>query len=313
MKHFFVIYPRLILFLIFIAFHCFKIYSQQDITQKEIKQDSIPNEEVFLICEEMPRFPGCESADSKIDKAICAYKKMMVYINERLKYPEDAKNNLIEGKVIVRFVITKEGNIVSPVIIEDIGFGCGNEVVRVVETMNSMPEKWIPGKQGGNKVNVSINVPVEFKMTERLKAQIRQRNPVNIDITKEEVLETAEEMPRFPGCESIGSIVERQNCATLRFIDYIQSKLVLPEEVKSKDIAGKVIVKFIVRKDGYISNCEIIRDMEEGFGDQVKNVIENMNRKNIRWIPGKNKGEPANVFLTIPVYFKRDATVEGQK
>jgi TonB family protein len=304
---------KLTILLFFVLFPFFNIMAQQDSVQKEIKSNFTQEEEIFMICQEMPRFPGCENADSKMDKAICAYKKMMLYINERLKYPEDAKNNLIEGKVIVRFVVTKDGNIASPVVIEDIGFGCGQEVVRVVETMNNMPVKWIPGKQKGENVNVSLNVPVEFKMTERLKAQIRLKNPANLDTTKEEVLEEAEEMPRFPGCEPISSKVEKENCATLRLIDYIQTRLILTEEAKLKGFNGKVIVKFIVRKDGYVSNCEIIKDMEGGFGDQVKNIIDNMNKKNIRWIPGKNKGNPVNVFLTIPIYFKRDAVVQEKK
>jgi TonB family protein len=300
-------------FFVFTLLNLIPVDSQCQNNQGMIEVPDSINEEVLAFCQEMPRFPGCEETDSKMDKAICAYKKMMLYINERLKYPEDAKNNLIEGKVIVRFIVNKDGNIVSPVLIEDIGFGCGKEVVRVVETMNNMPVKWIPGKHVGKNVNVSINVPVEFKMTERLKAQIRLKNPVNLDTSKEEVLEEAEEMPRFPGCEPISSEIERDNCATRRLIDYIQTKLVLTEEAKLRDINGKVIVKFIVRKDGYVSNCEIIKDMEGGFGDQVKNVIDNMNKRNIRWSPGKNKGNPVNVSLTIPVYFKRDATVQKKK
>ena len=308
--HLFSIPIKIVFASIFFFTFSFNYIQAQGESPEKIDSSGVQKaEEIFVICEEMPRFPGCENVQAKMDKAVCAYKKMMQYINGLLKYPEDAKNNLIEGKVIVRFVISKEGIIKNPAIIEDIGYGCGKEVIRVIETMNSMPQKWIPGKQGGKNVNVSFNIPVEFRMTDRLKSKIRQQNPPDIDLSKESVFTEPEVMPRFPGCESIESEIEKQNCATIRLIDYIQAKLIFPEEAKSRDIDGKVVVRFIVRKDGYISNCEIIEDLEGGFGADIKRVVDDMNKRNIKWVPGMHEGSVVNVSLTVPVYFRRKATI----
>lgn len=284
------------------------------IAQESVNQNSNSesiDDQIFEFAEEMPRFPGCEKIDVKIDKAVCAYKKMIAHINERLKYPKAAKNELIEGKVIVRVVITKDSLLTKPVVLEDIGGGCGEEVVRVLKSMNDI--KWIPGKHNGKPVSVSINIPVEFKLTDRWKEKIRMQNPADIDTLKESVFYETDEMPRFPGCESIVSEVEKSNCSTKKFISYINSNLVYPDDLLNRDINDKVIVKFIIQKNGFISNIEILKDIEGGFGAEVKRIISNLNRKNVRWIPGKNKGKPENVFIILPVYFRNKAKAESEK
>jgi len=124
-----------------------------------------PVEEVFRVVEEMPRFPGCEEmeGDSKSKKA-CADKKMLQYIYRQIVYPAEARENKIEGTVVVQFVIEKNGSISNVRIVREIGAGCGEEVKRIVETMNDMLEKWTPGIQGGKPLRVQFNLPVKFRL-----------------------------------------------------------------------------------------------------------------------------------------------------
>lgn len=295
--------------MIAVVFFPFSPTNGQENVNQNLKSDTI-EDEIFEFAEEMPRFPGCENMDAKIDKAVCAYKKMITHINERLKYPKAAKNELIEGKVIVRVVITKDSLLTKPVVLEDIGGGCGEEVVRVLKSMNNI--RWIPGKRKGKPVSVSMNIPVEFKLTDRWKEKIKMQNPTDIDTLKEKVYYETEEMPRFPGCESIASEVEKSNCSTKKFISYINSNLIYPEELLNRDIDDKVIVKFIIQKNGFISNIEILKDIEGGFGAEVKRIITNLNKKGVRWVPGKNKGKPENVFMILPVYFRSKAKAESE-
>ena len=115
----------------------------------------------YTIVQEMPRFPGCE--DQGLDKASlkkCAETEMLKFIYQNVTYPEDARLNEVEGMVVVSFVVNKDGSIVDPVVVRDIGHGCGEEVLRIVDTMPN----WIPGKQDGQAVNVKFNLPVRFKM-----------------------------------------------------------------------------------------------------------------------------------------------------
>ncbi len=94
-----------------------------------------------------PSFPGGEA-------------ELLKYLAENIKYPPLARENNIQGQVVLSFVVGKKGEITDVTIIKDIGGGCGKEAVRVVE---SMP-RWIPGEANGNPVKVRFTLPVRFRL-----------------------------------------------------------------------------------------------------------------------------------------------------
>ena len=119
----------------------------------------------ITIAEQMPRFPGCEHLDiGKKEKEACAKKAMLEYVIGQLKYPIPARENSIEGLVVVQFIVDQTGYVKDVTIVRDIGGGCGKEAVRVVKKMNDMPMSWIPGKQRGRAVNVKYTLPVHFRL-----------------------------------------------------------------------------------------------------------------------------------------------------
>jgi len=122
--------------------------------------------EIYSIVEEMPRFPGCESETSKEEKQKCSFEKLYQYIYKNLEYPKKAQEEGIQGKVTIRFVINKEGYIVNSTILKNIGGGCGEAALEIVNNMNKLQERWTPGKQNGNTVNVFMTLPVVFKLTD---------------------------------------------------------------------------------------------------------------------------------------------------
>ncbi len=117
-------------------------------------------EEIFKIVEEMPAFPGCEDVADKDARKKCADEKMLQYVYKNIKYPPIARENGVEGMVVIQFVVEKNGEITGAKIVRDIGAQCGNEALRVV---NKMPT-WNPGKQRGRAVRVQFNLPVRFKL-----------------------------------------------------------------------------------------------------------------------------------------------------
>ncbi|MDX1942982.1 MAG: energy transducer TonB [Saprospiraceae bacterium] len=119
-------------------------------------------EEIFKVVEEMPRFPGCEALASITDKKACADKKLLEFIYANINYPSIARENNIEGTVVIRFVVSKDGTIDKAEIVREIGGGCGEEALRVVKKMNELSERWSPGKQRGRAVNVYFTLPVRF-------------------------------------------------------------------------------------------------------------------------------------------------------
>ena len=122
-------------------------------------------EEIFKVVEQMPRFPGCENEPGgQQEKAACAQKKLLEYIYKNIKYPAIARENGIQGRVVIQFVVEKDGTISGANVVRDIGAGCGEEALRVVHSMNNMPQKWTPGRQRGQAVKVQFTLPVSFKL-----------------------------------------------------------------------------------------------------------------------------------------------------
>ena len=122
------------------------------------------DDEIFKVVEQMPRFPGCEDKGTDKEKDDCAKGKMLEYIYKNLKYPAIARENGVEGQVVLQFVVDKDGSIADAKIVRDIGAGCGAAAESVVVSMNNMGKKWIPGKQRGRPVRVLYTLPVKFKL-----------------------------------------------------------------------------------------------------------------------------------------------------
>ena len=108
-----------------------------------IKSDSAS----FISVEEPAIFPGGTI-------------ELIKFINKNLLYPKEALNNKIEGKVMLSFIIEKDGSVSDPKIIKGIGYGCDEEAIRII---NSLP-KFIPAKQNGNPVRMQMNLPVIYRL-----------------------------------------------------------------------------------------------------------------------------------------------------
>ena len=108
-----------------------------------------PEEEqqIFQVVENMPEFPGGTAA-------------LMAYLRKNIKYPTICQEQGIQGRVIVQFVVNKDGSIVDPVVARSVDPYLDKEAIRVV---SSMP-KWKPGKQRGKPVRVRYTLPVAFKL-----------------------------------------------------------------------------------------------------------------------------------------------------
>ena len=118
--------------------------------KESIAQPEPPKEEetkVFDVVEQMPSFPGGDKA-------------LFEYLSKNIKYPVVAEENGIQGRVIVTFVVERDGSITDVRIAKSVDPSLDKEAQRVVK---SMP-RWIPGKQNGSSVRVKYTVPVAFKL-----------------------------------------------------------------------------------------------------------------------------------------------------
>jgi periplasmic protein TonB len=114
-----------------------------DIVEEEEEEDA----PVFFIVEDMPEFPGGDLALRK-------------YIAENIRYPEIAKENGIQGRVFVQFVVNKKGIVEAIKVVRGVDQSLDKEAIRVIK---SLP-KWKPGQQRGKPVKVSFTVPINFQL-----------------------------------------------------------------------------------------------------------------------------------------------------
>jgi protein TonB len=104
-------------------------------------------EQIHTWAEEMPKFSGGD-------------KELLSFFAQNIVYPEIAKRAGVEGKVILTFVIDKNGEVKDVQVAKGIGAGCDEEAMRVLKIM----PRWHPGKQNGKPVLTRINIPVVFKL-----------------------------------------------------------------------------------------------------------------------------------------------------
>ena len=113
----------------------------------EEKRPEPVKEEVFTAVEQMPQFPGGEG-------------ELLKYIATHIKYPTMAAENNIQGRVVVKFVVKKDGNVGDVVVIRGKDPDLDKEAQRVVKTL----PKFIPGKMNGQSVSVWYTLPINFKL-----------------------------------------------------------------------------------------------------------------------------------------------------
>lgn len=106
--------------------------------------------EVFKVVEQMPAYPGGQG-------------DLLKFLAANINYPKAAKENGIEGMVVIQYIIEKDGSISNAQVVKGIGAGCDEEALRVVKAMPN----WVPGKQRGQIVPVQFNLPIRFKLDDK--------------------------------------------------------------------------------------------------------------------------------------------------
>ena len=191
------------------------------------KAESDSDLEIFKVVEEMPRFPGCEDQGLS-DKALddCAKNKMLEFIYTNIKYPATARQNKIQGMVVVQFVVNEDGKVSDFKIVRSIGGRCDEATLDMLHTMADT-HTWIPGKQRGKAVKVLYTLPVKFKLHDDEEKQVSET-------TKSET-ESGKLLPikNFEDCENPAVIIDGK---------YIESK-VIDDRLKS-DVLNEVCLLY---------------------------------------------------------------------
>ena len=232
-------------------------------TQATVASDGQVHDKV----EQPPQFPG-------------GYGALEQWKKQHIIYPEEAIASGAQGQVVVRFVILKTGEVADAEILRSIDPALDKEALRLV---SSMP-RWTPGMQDGNAVSVRWDEPVTFTLptAEEIAEMERKKKE-----KEQQVFDLVEQMPKFPGGQSA-------------LMQWLRTNIKYPKESAEKGIEGRVIVSFIVRSTGEITDIKVARSVDPLLDQEAIRVIGSMPK----WIPGKQGGEAVNVRYTMPLTFR---------
>ncbi len=248
-----------------------------DMPKKE--KQKYKGEDVYVIVEKMPEYPGGSLALQK-------------YIAASVKYPQDARQKDISGRVFVTFIVSKEGDVVQARVVRGVDPSLDAEALRV---MNSIP-KWTPGYEKGKAVHVSYTVPINFSLEDDKKKEVEQNRKTDLDskiepkkeeflYSDEPVFVIVEEMPEYPG-------------GALKLKEFFAGEV---SKLDTNYIIGKrCFITFLVTKEGLVANAHVVRGTGDKDVDAKALEIVNSSPK---WKPGKQKGQAVNVSYTVPINF----------
>ena len=217
----------------------------------ETKSIKLPTEEkredeeqvIFQVVEEMPSFPG-------------GMRECMMFLGRNIKYPVLAQKAKIEGRVIVQFVVDKDGSISDTKVVRSVSPELDAEALRVVGLM----PKWNPGKQRGKAVAVKYTMPIMFS--------IHKDEPKG-EVTHAVSLKADAEVPM----ETINEVKQLLREGGVRYLNY--------EVRKDNDKQGSTVKLSNEGSEDSVKPLIVLDGVEQGYGMDVISTIKPQDIKSI--------------------------------
>jgi TonB family protein len=246
----------LILTVILAATFCNNLQAQQ-------QQETLPMSAV----DEKPTFQGQHAA------------AFANWVYSQMKYPEQAIKENLEGRVAIKFTISKSGDLKDITVLRGAHPILDAEALRAVSTS----PKWEPGKVKGEPVNVTYIFPVIFKM---------QKESEPAAVFDMEVIPAEFNSPYKKDGEKRRSSVE--------FTKWIFLNMNYPKEAIEKFITGEAKVAFDILADGTIDNVKIIKSAHPLLDEELVRVV----KLSPVWQPATRHGKPVRSTYTLPFVFE---------
>lgn len=234
------------------------------------EKDSISNvswKKTLEDLDQKPEFPGGNSA-------------LFNYLKDNIKYPADAVEEKLEGRVILTFIVNREGKIVNAKVKKSVSPSCDKEALRIVR---SMPD-WIPGMKDGKAVTVQYTLPVTFK----LRKESKKQEQLESNIPKDEIVHRVQDqLPEFPG-------------GSYALSAYLARNIKYPADAVKEKIEGKVVVSFVITEEGKIIDAKVIEGIRRDCDIEALRVVKKMPD----WKPCICNGEKIRTQYKVSVNFK---------
>lgn len=208
-------------------------------------------EEPVDSCAVMPEFPG--GTDS-----------LVAYLASGIQYPQKAMEVGMEGRVLVKFVVEKDGSVNDVEVAEPFDSLLDTEAVRVVSTLPA----FTPGtNEAGEAQRVKFVVPIVFLMPD--------------------MDEKVDEKPEFPGGMD-------------GLLKFMNDNLKYPAECEAEGIEGRVLIRMTVDEKGSIADPILLKSANPLLDAEAMRVVKLMPK----WKPAINEGKPVAVKYVVPITFR---------
>lgn len=244
-------------------------------------RDDAYGEGVYNIVEVMPRFlsDSCEqNLDSDFAKEACAKKAIIAYISDNLKVSEKVKQREISGLAVISFIVEKDSTVSNLRFIRSFDADVDSAIVRMFEEM----PKWIPGRHLNKPERVSLKVPIRYTNVPQWL----------IDSFQYSIFTTVDDKPRFNTCDNEKD--KSTECTDAAIKDFISQNIEYPEKLLKNKVGGRCVVKFVVEKDGTLSNFSIIQRTYIELNEEALRVVKqlpNFQPAIYRGVPVRNEME----------------------
>ena len=208
------------------------------------------------------------------------------YVKQHITYPIGQEQN-INGRIAIAYSVDVEGNVVNARLLNDLSLAVDKEVLRV---FNSSP-KWTPATYRGNKVEVNIGAVFIVDVDAVNKTiTLTKPKPAALSAADREnaVYSAVDTPPAQPG-------------GIKEFNDYLSKNIHYPQSAMDQKIDGKVIVIFVVEKDGSLSTFKVWKSPSDDLSNESIRVL-----KLYKYIPGSQNGKPVRVQQAVAINYDHE-------
>lgn len=211
----------------------------------------VPSDSI-VVPDKMPEYPG-------------GMTETMKYLSRSIKYPQKARDKGEQGRVVLQFVVERDGSITDVEVVKGVSSSIDKEAIRVIKKM----PKWNPGILNGKPVRVRYTLPIMFRLGNGGKSRF-------------------DKVAEFPGGLRQCELFIRQN------VEY-------PEQAQALQEFGSVYVDFVIDEQGYVVNAKIKKSVGFYADREALRVVRMMPR----WTPAIKDGKPVRSERTVVVPFRR--------
>jgi TonB family protein len=262
---------------------------------------------VYKHLENMPVFNvlDCSGIKDKKNREACGERMFVSYLNENKNYPDEAFKNKISGKVTAQFVINTSGKIEQIKILRGLGYGCDEDLIRILTELNQRSSPWVPGRIKKKPVNVLKTVTVKYE-PEIFGNCVSGNTALIKEIGLDDVypIEELDIFPVHPECIKTNSDdFLSVKCSKIKLHEDMYKNLRSPMEFFKTGVGGSVSIQFIINTEGNIDYPAVIQFDKAYLIKPALDVIEKIKMGGDPWKAGFKDGKAVNTLIEFTFNF----------